>query len=83
MSQERRFDSRVRNFYFSSVRDFLGKGEQGTVVKAYRHGDVRSMPVALKIVRKSKLTGRFRKWMHREIEVHSELSKLMQPRYRH
>jgi hypothetical protein len=62
-----RFDSHVNCFYFCSERDFLGKGEQGTVVRAYPHGDLRSKPFALKIIRKAKLTGKFLKWMYREI----------------
>ena len=46
----------------------------GTVVRAYYLGDLRAKPVALKIVRKTRLTGKFAKWMPREIKVHKELS---------
>lgn len=76
---ERRFDSNVNSYMFSSKRDFLGKGEMGTVVRAYKHGNLTQKPVALKIVRKEKLTGhkgKFKKWMCREIKVHEKLTQL-------
>lgn len=48
----------------------------GTVVKAYKHGNLASKPIALKIVRKEKFKKhpKFEKWMHREIKVHKYLS---------
>ena len=74
LRKKRRFNSRVNNYMFDSVIDFMGKGEQGTVLRAYEYGNLASKPVALKIVRKSNLTGKFKKWMYREIAVHQELS---------
>lgn len=64
-----RFDSRVKTYFFDSGRDFLGKGGMGTVVRTFRHGNLASKPLALKIIRKDKLVegieqdGRFGKWM--------------------
>ena len=49
-----RFDSRVKTYFFDSGRDFLGKGGMGTVVSTYRHGNLASKPLALKIIRKDK-----------------------------
>ena len=53
----------MNDFYFSSRLDYLGKGELGTVVRAYPNGDLNAKPVALKIVRKSRLKGVYAKQM--------------------
>ena len=65
----RRFDSHVNDYFFDSERDFLGKGELGTVVRAYKFADLESTPYALKIIRKSKLDIKFHKWVQREITI--------------
>jgi len=47
----------------------------GTAVRAFKFGNL-ERPVVLKIVRQSKLVDDMeKKWMRREIEVHSELTK--------
>ena len=60
---------------FNRETDFVGKGEMGTAVRAFKHGNL-EMPVVLKIIRQSKLTDPMRnKWMKREISVHSQLTE--------
>ena len=71
----RRFDSHVNDYFFDSERDFLGKGELGTVVRAYKFADLESTPYALKIIRKSKLDKTFHKWVQREITIQQDLTK--------
>ena len=76
VEKKSRFDSRVSSYVFNRDTDFVGKGEMGTAVRAFKHGNLQ-MPVVLKIIRQAKLSAdpKLNKWMRREIAVHRELSK--------
>ena len=50
-----RFNTRIREFFFHKKKDFLGRGDQGLVFRAYRKKDLASEPFALKIIRKKTL----------------------------
>ena len=63
-------------YYFNSKDDLLGKGELGTVVRAYPRGNMCGQLVALKIIRKVSVSSiKYATAMKQEIYVHKKLSE--------
>jgi hypothetical protein len=66
-----RFNAHVNSYYFSMEHDFLGKvwGNQGYVVRAYKHKDLKR-PYALKVIKREKLKcDKMKRWLGREIRI--------------
>ena len=50
-----RFNSQLGHYKYNKEVDFVGRGEMGTAVRAFKYGNF-DCPVVLKIIEKSQLT---------------------------